>query len=78
MEDKEKLERNRPAEDGRKHDPDLRDESAAQPGASTMSSSPTDDANQHLTQTAGDSFRGDEPDTKADRKFDEEVKEDKE
>ena len=78
MEDKEKLERNRPAEDGRKHDPDLRDESAAQPGASTISSSPTDDANQHLTQTAGDSFRGDEPDTKADRKFDEEVKEDKE
>jgi hypothetical protein len=78
MEEKEKLERNRPAEDGRKHDPDLRDESAAQPGASTMSSSPTDDANQHLTRTAGDSFRGNQPDTRADQKFDADNKDEKE
>ena len=70
MEDKLKVERNRPAEDGRKNDPDLRDESAAQPGASTISSSNTDEANQHLTKTAGDSFRGTIPDKKADKKFD--------
>jgi hypothetical protein len=70
MEDKEKVERNRPSEEGRKNDPDLRDESAAQPGASTISSSSTDEDNQHLTKTAGDSFRGDMPDKKADKKFD--------
>ncbi|HJW15949.1 MAG TPA: hypothetical protein VJ499_02460 [Flavisolibacter sp.] len=71
MEDKDKkVERNRPAEEGRKNDPDLRDESAAQPGASTISSSNTDEENQHLTKTAGDSFRADSPDKHADKKFD--------
>jgi hypothetical protein len=71
MEDKDKkVIRNRPAEDGRKNDPDLRDESAAQPGVSTMSSSNTDEANQHLTKTAGDSFREDVPGKNADKKFD--------
>ncbi len=54
--DNDPIERNQPAEAGRKNDPDLRDESAAQPGVSTMSSSPTDDANQHLTRTASDTF----------------------
>ena len=49
--------RNRPAEEGRKHNPDLRDNSAAQPGASTMSDSPTDNENQKVTRTAADNFR---------------------
>ena len=68
--DKEKLERDRPAEEGRKNDPDLRDESAIQPGASTISSSPTDDANQHLTRTASDSFRTNDTTKGADKNFD--------
>jgi hypothetical protein len=70
MEDKDKIERNRPSEEGRKNDPDLRDESAAQPGASTISGSETDEDNQHLTKTAGDSFRPEMPDKTADEKFD--------
>jgi hypothetical protein len=71
MEDKDKkVIRNRPAEDGRRNDPDLRDESAAQPGASTISNSATDEENEHLTKTAGDSFRANKPDRNADKKFD--------
>jgi len=58
--------RNRPAEEGRKNDPDLRDESAAQPGVQTMSSSTADEANQHLTETARDSFREGDRDKNAD------------
>lgn len=58
--------RNRPAEEGRKNDPDLRDESAAQPGVQTMSSSDTDEGNQHLTETTRNSFREGEKDKKAD------------
>jgi len=48
------IERNRPSDDGRRHDPDLRDESAIQPGVQTISPSSTDDANQHLTRSALD------------------------
>lgn len=69
--DKDNIERNRPAEDGRKNDPDLRDRSDMQPGTSTISSSPTDDANQHLTQTAADDFRSTQFGSDADKRFDE-------
>ena len=62
--------RNRPAEDGRRNDPDLRDESAQQPGVSTMSSSNTDSANQQLTETAADSFREKNKDKNADPDLD--------
>jgi len=62
--------RNRPAEDGRKKDPGLRDRSAEQPGVSTMSSSSTDDANQQLTETAADSFREGTKDKNADPDLD--------
>jgi hypothetical protein len=58
--------RNRPAEEGKRNDPDLRDNSAAQPGVQTMSSSDTDEANQNLTETAADSFREDSEDKNAD------------
>lgn len=58
--------RNKPAEEGRKNDPALRDESAAQPGVQTMSGSKTDEANQDLTETAADSFREEEADKNAD------------
>lgn len=68
--DKDAIERNRPAEDGRKNDPDIRDRSDMQPGVSTMSSSPTDAANQQLTQTAADNFRTSDFGAGADKKFD--------
>jgi hypothetical protein len=64
--------RNRPADEGKKGDPNIRDESAAQPGISTLSTSDNDDENQHLTRTASDSFREDsDGDEKADKRFDE-------
>jgi hypothetical protein len=66
MQTKKDLNRNQPAEDGRKNDPDLRADSAAQPGVQTMSSSSTDDANQELTETARDSFREEDRDKNAD------------
>ncbi|HVF81068.1 MAG TPA: hypothetical protein VM884_04005, partial [Flavisolibacter sp.] len=51
--------RNRPADEGKQGDPNIRDESAVQPGVSTLSSSDNDAVNQHLTRTASDSFRED-------------------
>ena len=64
--------RNRPAEDEQQNDPNLRDESAVQPGVSTLSSSKNDEANQSLTRTTSDNFREDEEgDDKADKRFDE-------
>lgn len=63
--------RNTPSEKGRNNDPQVRDESAAQPGISTVSGSDNDDANQELTETAKDDFSNDRKDTGADRKFDE-------
>jgi hypothetical protein len=64
--------RNKPADEGRKNDPDLRDESAIQPGTNTISDSETDDANENLTETAKDDFRkNDDRDSRADRTFDE-------
>jgi hypothetical protein len=66
------IERNRPAEEGRRNDPDLRDDSAIQPGVQTISGSETDDRNAHVTRTASDNFRPeDESDKFADPDFDE-------
>jgi hypothetical protein len=65
------IKRNRPADDGRRNDPNIRDESALQPGTNTISSSDTDDVNQHLTRTASDNFRTGQRDPKADPSFDE-------
>lgn len=64
--------RNRPADEGKQNDPNIRDESAVQPGVSTLSSSKNDDVNQHLTRTASDDFTEDsEGDEQADKRFDE-------
>jgi hypothetical protein len=64
--------RNVPAEKGRDNDPDLRDESAIQPGINTVSSSEYDNDNEELTRTAADDFREeDDFDSRADRSFDE-------
>ena len=68
--------RNHPIEEGMKNDPNLRDESAIQPGINTVSNSDYDDANDKLTETGADDFReGDDFDPNADRSFDEENKE---
>lgn len=67
----EDIERNRPADERRRNDPNIRDESAQQPGTNTMSSSDTDDVNQHLTRTASDDFRTARRDPRADPSFDE-------
>ena len=76
-EDNDQLERNRPAEEGRRNDPNVRDESAIQPGVQTASSGPNDEANNRLTETASDSF---DPNSEfgknADPAFDEVDKED--
>jgi len=69
--DKDDIVRNRPAEEGRNNDTNLRDDSGLQPGIGTVTTSNTDDENEHLTRTAGDSFREDrEGDDKADATFD--------
>lgn len=59
--------RNRPSDEGRRNDPNIRDESAVQPGVNTLSSSENDDVNQHLTRSTSD---GGHPDSNADEKAD--------
>lgn len=46
--------RNRPSDEGRNADPNLRDESAAQPGVRTMSSSDSDYEDDETTETISD------------------------
>ncbi len=71
MQDEKDITRNRPTEEGRQNDPNLRDEDARQ-GANTMSSSETDSAKENITRTASDNFREDsDGDDKADKRFDE-------
>jgi len=69
--------RNQPTEKGKDKDPNLRDESAFQPGVNTASNSNYDDANQKLTRTAADDFRKTQDShPNADPRFDEVDKED--
>jgi len=63
--------RNVPMEKGGDNDPNLRDETAIQPGISTVSNSDYDDDNEELTETAADDFREDDIDSKPDPSFDE-------
>jgi hypothetical protein len=64
--------RNKPTEEGRDNDPNLRDETAIQPGVSTVSNSEYDDSNEELSKTAADDFREkDDFDPNADPSFDE-------
>ena len=66
------IERNRPSKEGSSDDDNLRDHTATQPGVSTISSSPTDDTNNHLTRTTSDGFTEDlEDEADADPTFDE-------
>jgi hypothetical protein len=59
--------RNKPADEGRNNDPDLRDRSNIRPGVSTTSSSDSDEENEKLTETG----KGNENDPRADRTLDE-------
>jgi hypothetical protein len=65
------IKRNIPSEEGTRNDPFIRDESAQQPGASTISSSDFDDENERTTKTASDSFCTEDWGTGADPAFDE-------
>lgn len=69
--EKKEFNRNNPSDEGRDNDPNIRDESAAQPGVNTMSSAKNDDANQHLTRTAADNFDENNKDGDADARFNE-------
>ena len=75
--DKDLFDRNRPSDEGRRNDPNVREESGQQPGVSTYSSSDTDAENESLTKTASDNFdTGTEFGKNADPRFDEVDKED--
>ena len=65
------MKRNRPSDVGKDNDPDLRDGTALQPGASTVSSSVTDEVNNSLTETASDDFSEKEFGDDADKTFNE-------
>ena len=64
--------RNQPEREGEKNDPNLRDESAFQPGVNTAKNSKYDDDNEKLRKTAADDFREENDfDPNADRSYDE-------
>lgn len=73
MDKKDNLSRNRPSEEGRRNDPDIRDDSAIQPGVQTISESKYDDDNQSVSSSAMGSSNISEADTRqdADPTFDE-------
>lgn len=73
MDKKDEMGRNRPTEEGRRNDPDIRDDSAIQPGVQTVSDSKYDDDNQSITSSAMGSSTISEADTdnNADPTFDE-------
>ncbi len=76
MDKKTEINRNRPSEKGSDSDPNLRDETAAQPGISTISSTGNDDENKSLTETASDNFKENNFGEGADKSFDEKSDED--
>jgi hypothetical protein len=63
--------RNRPSEEGKDNDPNVKDDSAIQPHVNTISSSNSDNSNEQLTKTANDDFRTEKKNDKADTVFDE-------
>lgn len=73
MKKEDNINRNRPTEEGRRNDPDIRDDSAIQPGVQTVSDSKYDDDNQSVSSSAMGSSTISEADTRndADPTFDE-------
>lgn len=64
--------RNRPANEGFDSDPNLRDESAAQPGVNTMSDGGSDYLNEETTQSVSDNPETSDFDDDADETLDDE------
>ena len=58
--------RNKPADEGKNDDPNLRDRSGIRPGVSTISKSDSDSDNENLTETGKET----EKDPRADRTLD--------
>ncbi len=71
MDNKTGTKRNRPFEPGKDNDPNLRDETAQQPGISTIKSNDYDEENNDLTETASDDFLVKDFGKGADKAFDE-------
>lgn len=65
------IKRNQPAEEGKRKDPNLRDETAIQPGVNTISQSETDDANNRVTLTGMENQQASPEKDNADPAFDE-------
>jgi hypothetical protein len=57
MDEQQDRERAQPVDKGRRNDPNLRDETASQPGVNSISNSNYDDDNQRTTKTAADWFK---------------------
>jgi hypothetical protein len=70
--------RNRTSEEGLGNDPALRDESAAQPGISTVSDSNTDDQNEDVMSVSNDPDTSDFDDDLDDEDFDDDEEDDDE
>ena len=70
--EKEERQRNRPAEQGKNDDPELRDRSGIQPGTGTISRSDSDPDNENRTKTGISQDHPEAPgEPKPDRIFDE-------
>ncbi len=72
MDKKHDILRNEPTEEGRRNDPEKRDDSAIQPGVQTVSDSSYDESNQHVTSSSmsDGTISEFDTDTKADPAFD--------
>ncbi|RYY90264.1 MAG: hypothetical protein EOO15_03400 [Chitinophagaceae bacterium] len=55
--DREDIERARTSDEGRRNDPNVRDETGQQPGVGTISSSPYDEENQRPSKSAADGYK---------------------
>lgn len=71
MKEQNEMDRNRPSDKGSRKDPNIRDESAIQPGVSTISKSTSDDTNEDVTHSGMDNLGANVPDDHADPAFDE-------
>ncbi len=71
MDNNTETKRNHPSEHGEDSDPNLRDDSALQPGISSIKSNDYNKANNQLTETASDDFADPDFGKGADKTFDE-------
>ena len=69
--ERDDIKRNQPSEEGRRNDPHVRDETAIQPGVSTISQSGTEDANEDVTLSGMEGQQAKADKDNADPTFDE-------